>query len=73
MTPRRKTLLVVKSGRVEFRRENRREGGAKIDKVPVPVRSGRIWPEVMIRRIRSRYWYSSVRGISNEEENPRVR
>lgn len=41
ITPRVKTRLVVRSGKVLLRSENRRAGGAKSDSVPVPVLSGR--------------------------------
>lgn len=36
-------------------REKRKEGGAKRATVPVPVRSGRTSPVLMIRLMRSRY------------------
>ena len=38
-------------------------GGAKIEYVPVPVRSGRCSPSRRMSRIRSRYWYSSCTGL----------
>lgn len=41
ITPRMNTRLVVRSGRVLFAKENRREGGANRAMVPVPVLSGR--------------------------------
>jgi len=39
--------------------EKRRESGAKIAMVPVPVRSGRASPVSRTRRMSLRYWYSS--------------
>lgn len=43
-------------------REKRICGGAKIERVPVPVRSGRCSPSARMRRIRFRYWCSSWVG-----------
>ena len=57
--PRRNVRFVVKSGNVESARENRNEGGAKIDIVPVPVRSARTSPVSRTFLMRLRYWYSS--------------
>jgi hypothetical protein len=62
ITPLVKTLLVVSNGSVPSLSEKRRAGGAKRAIVPVPVRSGRVWPVVMMVRMRSRYWCSSCRG-----------
>ena len=39
-TPRKKTRFVVRRGSVPSAREKRMEGGAKSERVPVPVRSG---------------------------------
>ena len=57
--PRQNVRFVVRRGRVLSARENRREGGAKMDSVPVPVRSGRVSPVSRTLRMSSRYWYSS--------------
>ena len=40
--------------------------GAKIEYVPVPVRSGRCSPVVRISCMRLRYWYSSCAGMVGE-------
>lgn len=61
--PRRKVRLVVRRGRVLLEREKRREGGAKRDRVPVPVLSGRTAPVSITVRMRLRYWYSSWTGL----------
>jgi len=57
--PRRNVFLVVSRGRVEFARDKRREGGAKRERVPVPVLSGRNSPVSSTSRIRLRYCSSS--------------
>lgn len=67
--PRVKTRFVVRRGRTSvggelgevegLERENRREGGAKREMVPVPVRSGRIEPRSRMSRMRERYCSSS--------------
>jgi hypothetical protein len=44
---------------VSSAREKRRAGGAKIECVPVPVRSGRTSPSSITRRMRERYCCSS--------------
>lgn len=67
-TARRNTRLVVRRGRTGVRgeveaelevlgleREKRSCGGAKRERVPVPVRSGRCSPVSRIERIRLRY------------------
>jgi hypothetical protein len=72
ITARRKTRLVVRRGRTGIgsafssfedgfglQSENRMGGGAKIESVPVPVRSGRCSPWSRIVRMSFRYWYSS--------------
>ena len=72
VTARRKTRFVVSSGSIGMRvfgsagvaglgfdREKRSCGGAKRERVPVPVRSGRCSPVSRMRDMRSRYWYSS--------------
>lgn len=53
-----------------FDSEKRSCGGAKMERVPVPVRSGRNSPVDRIVRIRLRYWYSSCSFLSwlDEEE-----
>lgn len=61
--PRRKVRLVVRRGRVESESENRSDGGAKMDSVPVPVRSGRVSPVSRTLRMRFKYWYSSCTGF----------
>lgn len=71
-TARRKTRLVVRRGRIGvygssdvvegLEREKRICGGAKIERVPVPVRSGRCSPSARMWRIRFRYWCSSWVG-----------
>lgn len=43
--------------------EKRSCGGAKIEYVPVPVRSGRCSPSLRIVRMRFRYWCSSWEGL----------
>lgn len=53
------TRLVVSSGSVLLRSEKRSCGGAKMEIVPVPVRSERGEPVVRICRMRERYWCSS--------------
>ena len=57
--PRRNVRFVVRRGRVLSAREKRRFGGAKIERVPVPVRSGRMSPVARTSRMRLRYWSSS--------------
>lgn len=44
-------------------REKRSWGGEKMERVPVPVRSGRCSPSERIWRIRLRYWCSSWFGL----------
>ena len=56
--------LVVRRGSVESARENLNEGGAKIEIVPVPVRSPRTSPVSMTRLTSERYWYSSCFAVS---------
>ena len=63
MTPRRKTRFVVRRGKVASLRENRNDGGANKDIVPVPVLSGRVAPVERICLIRLRYWVSSWSAI----------
>ena len=43
-------------------RVKRSWSGAKRERVPVPVRSGRCSPSERMRRIRERYWSSSWAG-----------
>lgn len=72
MTARVKTRLVVRRGRIfmcsvgfvglGFDRVKQRGVGEKIERVPVPVRSGRYSPVARIVRIRLRYWCSSWVG-----------
>jgi hypothetical protein len=65
MTPRWNVRFVVSRGSVEFARENRKEGGAKMLRVPVPVRSGRASPVSRTRRIKFKYWYSSCDALED--------
>jgi len=57
--PRKKVRLVVMRGSVESLSENRRDGGANMEIVPVPVLSGRVSPEARTVLMRSRYCCSS--------------
>lgn len=75
MTARRKTRFVVRRGRIgigscssslllgDFDSENRSCGGANIEYVPVPVRSGRCSPWARMVRMRFKYWCSSWEGF----------
>lgn len=76
-TARRKTRFVVRRGKTGigsppsgfgFEREKRNCGGAKIDCVPVPVRSGLCSPSERIVRIKLRYWCSSCEGSCGGED-----
>jgi hypothetical protein len=60
--PLRNVRFVVSKGKVPSRREKRREGGAKMESVPVPVRSGRDSPRERTSRMRDRYCFSSCGG-----------
>src|SRR5262245_56546713 len=61
-TARKKTRLVVRRGKTGWRREKRSWGGAKKERVPVPVLSGRDSPVSRMCWIRLRYWCSSWLG-----------
>ena len=53
--PRKKVRLVVMRGNVPSFSENRRDGGANTEIVPVPVLSGRVSPMARTFLIRLRY------------------
>ena len=53
--PRKKVRLVVRRGSVESLSEKRRDGGANMDIVPVPVLSGRVSPVAKTVLMRLRY------------------
>lgn len=57
-TPRKNTRLVVSRGKVLFRKSYR-IWDPKILRVPTPVRSNRLFPFAIIRRVSSRYCISS--------------
>lgn len=57
-TPRKNTRLVVSRGKVLFRKLYR-IWDPKILRVPTPVRSNRLFPFAIIRRVSSRYCISS--------------
>ena len=59
----------MRRGNIEFRSEKRSCGGAKIERVPVPVLSGRDSPLERMYLIRLRYWYSSCwRSVTSAAE-----
>src|SRR6266545_2045754 len=62
--PRKKVRLVVRSGNVDPAKEKRRDGGAKREIVPVPVRSVRTSPVSRTLRMSLKYWYSSCSFVS---------